>query len=422
MCIHDDRPKNPTQRKHLVKRTTQEIPQAPSDSSCGSIATTSSSDASTIEDQYSQISSSSRSDVAQSISPSEMKISNSNSSSRCSSKPNPNLFSTNMATVLAGAVVAFITNMFSVYFPFMMAPHAASQTYHMSFWKYDESLSHFDNTVWTYGTDYGVSIVMGLIAVAILCCDQNKTHALLNITKKLRYRSAGLLLMYTASVLAGAVAHQTYLTLDSRNTISFRILWTICVGTVCAASGFMGCIATEMARRYAHTGPIPIVDETFWISYGVVMTIICVLGGLSYQRPACDIFIAGTTQLPSTAYIIALFVFQFNSTTDPSCLLIRLNWRVIGCIGFILMAPTLPAYPLLVQYTDWELGSVNALLHTNLLLAWSMQGLSMKHIISSLSIASSATSETSKSHPAVPVPATLYHHIPSTLPKHQKQS
>jgi len=279
---------------------------------------------------------------------------------------------------------------------------------------YDPSLSFFDNTFWTYGTDYGLCIVMTLVAISILNCDHQYTI----VSRQLRFRSAGLLLLYAASVFAGGVAHQTYLSFESRQTISFRVLWTICVGTVCAASGFMGCIGSELARQYAKSGPIPVIHESFWIGFGVMTTLICLLGGFSYQRPACDIFIAGTTQFMSTFYVMLLLTFQFDPTTDPSCVLIRKKYRVVGFIGFILNAPLLPLYPILVTYTNWSLGLINTLLHTNLLTAWCMQGLSLKHI--------AATLATSKSKPklAVPVPATLQHRIPSTLHSkyHDKQS
>lgn len=49
-------------------------------------------------------------------------------------------------------------------------------------------------------------------------------------------------------------------------------------------------------------------------------------------------------------------------------------------IGFIGNAPLLPLYPLLVQYTDWTLASINTLLHSWLLVMWGMQGLSLWHV------------------------------------------
>merc|ERR550539_461987 len=54
--------------------------------------------------------------------------------------------------------------------------------------------------------------------------------------------------------------------------------------------------------------------------------------------------------------------------------------RILYYIGFMLNAPLLPSYPCLVQYTNLSLGVVNALLHTNLTLAWGMQAWSIYNI------------------------------------------
>jgi hypothetical protein len=332
------------------------------------------------------------------------------------------IFDNTFLLIVAGMLSSVVMFAFSVYFPFWLAPYAASKTYFLAFWRYDANLSHFDNTIWTYGSDYVLGIVMATLAFSILRSDK-ATPKFASMTETLRNRTVGLLLMYTASVLAGAVAHQFYLTLDERNTLSFRIIWTVCVGTVCVASAFMGCIGTELARQFYHVQDgissfkIPVLKECFWISYGVLMTLICVYGGFSYQRPACDIFIAGITQFPSTAYVMSVLALKLDSKTDPACLLIRNRYRFIGLVGFILNAPLLPAYPLMVTYTEWTLATVNMLLHSNLLTAWSMQALALHHVIIALAMSSQATNMSAKRHLAVPVPTTLHHHIPSTLPQ-----
>lgn len=296
--------------------------------------------------------------------------------------------------IVAGFVVSCATFVFSVYFPFMLAPSAASKTYFLALWNYDESLHHFDNTIWTYGTDYGLALVMAIIAVSILRCDECQSSQFMS--SKLRWRSAGLLLLYSASTLAGAIAHQYIWTFESHNDFLFRFVWTICVGTVCFASALMGCVGTELARQYRNMGPVPVIDEKFWVSFGTTTLLICIMGGFSYQRPACDIFIAGTTQIPSTAYVMFILAVQCG---HPSLLCsIRWRYRVMGCLGFILNAPLLPMYPLLVQYTDLSLAAINTLLHTCLLGAWGMQGLSMRHLAVAL-----ARSKQKPYH-AVPVP------------------
>jgi hypothetical protein len=54
--------------------------------------------------------------------------------------------------------------------------------------------------------------------------------------------------------------------------------------------------------------------------------------------------------------------------------------RIVGVMGFILNAPLLPMYPLLVQYTNWSTASINTLLHTWLLVAWGLQGIALRRV------------------------------------------
>ena len=54
--------------------------------------------------------------------------------------------------------------------------------------------------------------------------------------------------------------------------------------------------------------------------------------------------------------------------------------RIAGVLGFILNAPLLPLYPLLVQYTSWSTSRINTLLHTWLLVAWALQGISLRQV------------------------------------------
>jgi hypothetical protein len=120
---------------------------------------------------------------------------------------------------------------------------------------------------------------------------------------------------------------------------------------------------------------LPIIPESFWIAYAICVTAIVVAGGFSFQRPACDIFFVGITQFPSTFFIMLILYagLQKYGSIHPGV-------RAWGCVGFILNAPLLPLYPLLVQYTDWSLGFINTLLHTWLLIAWTSQGLALRHV------------------------------------------
>jgi hypothetical protein len=298
-------------------------------------------------------------------------------------------FTAVVSAVLSGITNAALWIAFSLYFPFILAPYAASKTYDAAFYKYHPEMSHFDNTVWTYGTDYALAVVMAVIVNTTLRLSTR------NVTDKLCRRSSSLLLLYAVSVIAGGCAHQFFTTLDSRNTLAFRFLWTVCVGTVCSGSISMGMSGSEAIRKFQQLQQqqqerepnndtsslllmkVPVLTDAFWLAYGGTVTIVCALGGISFQRPACDIFIAGITQSPSTFYCMIFFLLVRHER-------VQLWAKVVGFVGFILNAPLLPMYPLLVQYTDWSLASVNTLLHCWLCVAWSMQGISMRHVIRAL--------------------------------------
>ena len=297
----------------------------------------------------------------------------------------------------AGTLASIVVVAFSLFFPFFFTPTAAKDTYKFAFWQYDPQLSHFDNTAWTYGTDYFLAVFMLLLGVSINVRHPAVRHA--------GWCSRGLLACYMFSVMAGGIAHQFYTSVEERNSLSFRILWTVCVGTVTAASGFMGITGNELLRldhrrqlqqqqqpndrTNGRTSNflVPIVPDWFWIGYAVSVTATVAYGGFSCHRPACDIFIAGITQFPSTFYVIAIMFCQLRNYPQ-----IRNMMRCVGCVGFILNAPLLPLYPILIQYTDWSLASVNTLLHSWLLVAWSLQGLSLRHVMNAVVGAASLSS------------------------------
>lgn len=67
-----------------------------------------------------------------------------------------------------GILMAFATVLFSLWFPFVLTPQAASKTYLPAFYHYDPSTSHFDNSAWTYGTDYFLAVVMSVLAYSLI--------------------------------------------------------------------------------------------------------------------------------------------------------------------------------------------------------------------------------------------------------------
>lgn len=267
--------------------------------------------------------------------------------------------------IIIGAFVGVLVSMFALIFPLLLFPKAATATYLPAGYDYVEGIHHFDNTFLTYGTDYMIAIAMVVLIVSF-----PKTNGMNSVHS---WRSKALLGSYAWSVFFGGLCHQLYTTYSSRQTWHFRLLWTFCVGSVAAAPGFMGAIATELVRQDDKLGLafMPTLPGWFWGGYGTITTLATALGYFSFQRPACDIFVAGVTQFPSTFYMMLMLAFGLPT--------FRLNRRIrySGLVGFIMMSASLPAYPLAVQYTDLSLGTVNALLHAWLMMAWTTQGMTL---------------------------------------------
>lgn len=281
-------------------------------------------------------------------------------------------------TTFAALALSFGMLGFSLWFPYVGLAEASGKTYEFAFWNYDPSISRFDNTAWTYVTDYMLAAVMAGFSLSTLSLSQRRN------TDRLCNRVASLTILYMVSVIAGGIAHQTFLTVESRNSLSFRLLWTVCVGTVSLASTSMGCSASEIVRKFQDENhcsemfrKIPLVPEYVWYIYGSCVFACTALGGMSFQRPACDIFIAGTTQTPTTFYIMVVLFFLDHPKA-------KFNIRALGMFGFIFNAPLLPMYSILIYYTDLSLAVVNTLLHSWLTVAWSLQAFALGHVIRSV--------------------------------------
>eukprot|EP00542_Grammatophora_oceanica_P016898 CAMPEP_0194040422 /NCGR_PEP_ID=MMETSP0009_2-20130614/12428_1 /TAXON_ID=210454 /ORGANISM="Grammatophora oceanica, Strain CCMP 410" /LENGTH=251 /DNA_ID=CAMNT_0038683561 /DNA_START=140 /DNA_END=892 /DNA_ORIENTATION=+ len=204
---------------------------------------------------------------------------------------------------LIGFCMGLAVILFSLWLPFFLTPEAANAVYDPApGFQYSAELSHFDNSPMTYLTDYALVVLLSLLSWHIYTLGGEKT------TSALQKWTIGLLLgCYASSVLAGGVAHQFYTTLEMRNSWSFRLLWSICVGTVYFASACMGSAASEVAAKSSTTtNYLPTTGSFVWIVFGTTSTILYFYGLLGYQRPACDIFIAGITQFPPTAYTMLI--------------------------------------------------------------------------------------------------------------------
>lgn len=256
-------------------------------------------------------------------------------------------------------------------------------------WQYDEVNTVFDDSMWTWGTDYILAIFMALGSWRCFFGCTRKSRIILSDAP---CAASILLFLYCISVLSGGIAHQHYHTVESLNTSSFRILWFICVGTVAFAGGPMGAIGSSLAKAFKHMNVdsyfnIPILPNIFWFGWGIIMAAFCFKGDMSYKRPPCDIFIAGTTQVFPSAYCIAVLLshkwnFQNTRSNVDNIAQNFLNkvtpvHRFLYTICWVLNAPLLPAYPHLLHLQMPEC-LINTMLHSNLFIAWSLQSYTVR--------------------------------------------
>lgn len=286
------------------------------------------------------------------------------------------------SSVLSGVLHGVVWTVFSLNFPILLSgKEVYSKIYQSASFEYDPRVSVFDNTVWTYGTDYALATMTAFMACWIL---RTSNRAKNSIAKRLSRISAAMLVLYSIQTACGGLAHHNFLTVESRNSLAFRVLWTICVGAVFVAAAAMGMIGTECLELFqlrSNCPPLlktlPRPSHTYWVFYGAIGTIACICGASSFQRPACDIFIAGTTQTPSTFYcMLFLYLVEHPKITNTI--------KILGLFGFIQNAFLLPLYPILVLNFGWSLPATNTLLHTNLFCAWFLQALALQRIVKAL--------------------------------------
>jgi len=314
--------------------------------------------------------------------PRKMRQSPSNQMNDSNKDANANAASNLSSSVISGVLHGVVWVVLALNMPYFAShPDVAGRTYQKALYKYDPAISLFDNTIWTYGTDYALAIITAGFAVWILHTSNQSSR---DDHKPLARASAWMLVLYAISVGVAAPLHQFYLTVESRNTLVFRLLWTIVPSSVYAAVIPMGIIGNECLRIFQSRPncssllkSIPCLTDTYWKFYGAIGIIACALGHTSFQRPACDIFIAGCTQTPPTFYCMAfLFLFEHPGISK--------GMRILGFFGFISNAILLPLYPFLVDTLGWSLGATNFTMHSNLCVAWSLQGLILQRIVKAL--------------------------------------
>eukprot|EP00980_Cylindrotheca_fusiformis_P015564 scaffold4445_cov132-Cylindrotheca_fusiformis.AAC.7 len=216
--------------------------------------------------------------------------------------------------------------------------------------------------------------------------------------RRMGMRAASLYILYMTTVTIGGMCHQIYTSVESLNTLSFRILWTLCVLTIPLGSISMGLCASEIVHKFqrerlcsSRFDMIPLVPDIFWWVYGLCVTAFAASGRMSFHRPACDFFVVAVTQSPPTFYMVGiLFLLDYPK--------VKVYMRVMGVAGFTLNTPLLPIFPLLIQHTDWTLGNVNTLLHLCLTVTWSMEAIFILQLLRSTAMTTTTTTTTANNN------------------------
>ena len=122
---------------------------------------------------------------------------------RSTTKSSP--FHSSLSTALAAISLSAGMLGIGLWLPLAATPEASSKTYEPAFWNYDPSVSHFDNSPWSYFTDYVIAVGMVAYITSVLFLSQPGT------TDRLCIRVAFLASMCLMSVACGGLCHQFYI-------------------------------------------------------------------------------------------------------------------------------------------------------------------------------------------------------------------
>eukprot|EP00542_Grammatophora_oceanica_P009575 CAMPEP_0194033638 /NCGR_PEP_ID=MMETSP0009_2-20130614/6247_1 /TAXON_ID=210454 /ORGANISM="Grammatophora oceanica, Strain CCMP 410" /LENGTH=450 /DNA_ID=CAMNT_0038674353 /DNA_START=33 /DNA_END=1385 /DNA_ORIENTATION=- len=309
-----------------------------------------------------------------------------------------------------GGVAAIASYQFALKFPFLLTPAAAKATYIPASFSYTLPESIFCDSAWTYLTDYGLGAVMIVLANKIrkstsmpssssssMPGQQNS-----NASMRLKHLGSALMVMYAIQFTVAGVLHQFMGSFESRNTLLFRTLWTVVVTMVSASGGVIGAFASELARESGVLSKtrggasiMQIPNGSFWMGYIAIITGITVSGLISFQRPAADTFVAGTSQAGSTFFLIGIVALMATTmgrrrtTTDDVDVAssdrenqqLTMLDHALCILGFLMNSLLLPGYALALYHTKISVAQLNTTMHSWLCLCYTLQGLSLSKIV-----------------------------------------
>lgn len=284
-----------------------------------------------------------------------------------------------------GGFAAIASYQFSLHFPSLLTPEAAKATYIPASFSYNLPDSIFCDSAWTYLTDYGLGAVMMYLAnkirVSATNDDDDNNNA---VAMHLKHLGFALMTMYAIQFTVAGVLHQFMGSFESRNTAMFRVLWTVVVTMVSASGGVIGAFASKLAKEALNVSQQYVPNDWFWAGYIIIITAITVSGRISYQRPAADTFVAGTSQAGSTFFLIGV-VALMGRTKNPRTGNAKNEFSVLDqarCIlGFLLNSFLLPGYALALYHTKVSVAQLNTTMHSWLCLCYTLQGLSLSKIV-----------------------------------------
>ena len=315
---------------------------------------------------------------------------------------------------IVGLLGGYVSYRFAIWLPLVVTPQAATGTYIPARYQYETTgVDHkFCASPITYLTDYMVLAALCVVGTRLKqphstrssttktnknkSNSKNNTIAAHGYQEAVRIRAVGILLTYGIQFLYGGTAHAVLIPLRDRR--SFRIVWSLVVSAVCVSGGVIGSLATTLLTGPpgAHNTQQPrfLPQTAFWIGYSVFLTGYTILGNLSYQRPAVDTVVAGTSQTLPTFYLMGVMIHYWKQTqthhrthnTRQKTMMPRMTvttgllWSVI--LGFGLNGVLLPTYALVVQYMPTiTVPMLNAFLHSWLCLCYIAQGLVLYKVV-----------------------------------------
>jgi hypothetical protein len=174
--------------------------------------------------------------------------------------------------------LAFVLSMSITALVCWQAPHLIKTAFNLddvylkANWNYDPIETKFDDTPWTYVTDYLLAALTGGCGISMLrSCEPSP----------LRTRAVALMFCYTISTTMGGLCHH----FSTPFYIQFPVLWSVVVGSVTFGGGIIGSIGTALNEIIIKSRPpssnrfrVVTIPEWCWLLWSVTLTVFVCIG------------------------------------------------------------------------------------------------------------------------------------------------